>query len=130
MRVRELTNASFDSLIFLLQCHRCGCRWDADRNTNEFVKALGDYRAHGLLAVTVSLMGGSVCGNDPHDKSHAQCSTGSYDKVVRGFTREGELVPAYFDRLNRILEETDRLGMVVVSAPAQGRAAARRHRTH
>lgn len=87
--------------------------FDPDRNTNEFVAQLVDYRAHGLLAVTVSLMGGSVCGNDPEDKSHAQCSMRSYDKVVRGFTKDGDLVPAYFDRLERILAETDRLGMAV-----------------
>ena len=88
--------------------------WNATRNTDEFVRALPDYRAHGLLAVTVSLMGGSVCGNDPKDKSHPQCSEFSYQKRTSSFTSSGELVPAYFSRLKMVLEATDALGMVVM----------------
>ena len=63
--------------------------------------------------MTVSLQGGSVCGNDPQDKSHAQCSTASYQKIVSGFDVNGGMKPAWFARLERILEATDRLGMVV-----------------
>ena len=33
--------------------------WDVDRNTDELVAMLPVYRAHGLLAVTVNLQGGS-----------------------------------------------------------------------
>ena len=36
--------------------------WHADRNTNEFIAMLPVYRAHGLLAVTVNLQGGSPTG--------------------------------------------------------------------
>ena len=49
-------------------------RWNASRHTDEFVQNLPHYRAHGLLAVTVSLMGGSVCGNDPQvDNAPTPC---------------------------------------------------------
>src|ERR1044071_3548293 len=34
-------------------------RWDAERNTREFIAAMADWRRHGLLAVTVNLQGGS-----------------------------------------------------------------------
>ena len=37
-------------------------RWDADRNTDEFVAMLPAYRAHGLMAVTVNLQGGAPLG--------------------------------------------------------------------
>ena len=88
-------------------------QWDPERHTNEFIEALPDYRAHGLLGVTVSLQGGSVCGNDPKDKSHPQCSSRSYDKVVSAFTREGAMKDAWFARLERVLTAADKLGMVV-----------------
>ncbi len=37
-------------------------RWDADRNTSEFIAALPDYRKRGLLGVTINLQGGSPMG--------------------------------------------------------------------
>ena len=37
-------------------------RWDADRNTREFIAAMPDWRRHGLLAVTLNLQGGSPEG--------------------------------------------------------------------
>ena len=101
-------------------------KWEPERHTNEFIAALPEYRAHGLLGVTVSLQGGSVCGNDPTiDKSHAQCSTHSFDKVVSAFDTGGRIKPAWFERLERVLEATDRLGMVVLLQlfyPKQARA--------
>ena len=34
-------------------------KWDPDRNTNDFVKAMEDWYRHGLLAFTINLQGGS-----------------------------------------------------------------------
>ena len=34
-------------------------RWDADRNTNEFVAAMPEWKRHGVLAFTINLQGGS-----------------------------------------------------------------------
>jgi hypothetical protein len=36
--------------------------WDADRNTREFVSAMTEWRAHGLLSFTINLQGGSPQG--------------------------------------------------------------------
>jgi len=36
--------------------------WDAERSTREFIAQLPTYRAHGLLAVSVNLQGGSPQG--------------------------------------------------------------------
>lgn len=48
-------------------------RWDPDRNTDEFVAALPTYAAKGLAAVTVSMMGGSPCGNNPSHNDGTVC---------------------------------------------------------
>ena len=37
-------------------------RWDAERNTREFLAAMPEWRRHGLLAVTLNLQGGSPQG--------------------------------------------------------------------
>jgi hypothetical protein len=37
-------------------------RWDADRNTDEFIAAMAAWKDHGLLAFTLNLQGGSPFG--------------------------------------------------------------------
>jgi hypothetical protein len=63
--------------------------WDPDRNTDEFCAMLPEYRRYGLLGVTVGLQGGgSIYVPEVYD---------AY--VNSAFTPEGELKPAYCDRL-------------------------------
>ena len=61
------------------------------------------WKAHGVLAVTVNLQGGS-----PYGYSQEQ------PWVNSAFDPQGELRPAYLTRLKRILEAADELGMVVI----------------
>ena len=78
-------------------------QWDADRNAAEFVRAMAAWRAHGLLAVTLNLQGGcpyGYCRQQPWENS--------------AFDREGRLRPAFMERLARILDRADELGMVVI----------------
>ncbi len=77
--------------------------WDANRNTDEFVAAMPEWRRHGLLAFTINLQGGS-----PEGYSKGQPWLNS------AFTDDGELKPAYMARLDRILNRADELGMVVI----------------
>ncbi|MFO7692208.1 MAG: hypothetical protein R6V57_03880 [Vicinamibacterales bacterium] len=77
--------------------------WDPDRNTREFVAAMAEWRRHGLLAVTLNLQGGS-----PEGYSQAQPWHNS------AFTEQGLLRPEYMARVERILDEADRLGMAVI----------------
>jgi len=79
--------------------------WDPDRNTEAFVAAMPEWRAHGLLAFTVGLQGGS-----PEGYSEAQPWRNS------AFEADGSLRPDYVDRLRRILDEADRLGMGVIAS--------------
>jgi hypothetical protein len=78
-------------------------KWDPDRNTNEFVAAMPEWRRHGLLAFTLNLQGGS-----PYGYSSQQPWENS------AFTPDGSLRPAYTARLERILNRADQLGMVVI----------------
>jgi hypothetical protein len=78
-------------------------KWDADRNTSEFIAAMPEWRKHGLLAFTLNLQGGS-----PEGYSKAQPWENS------AFTAEGALRPEFTARLARILDRADELGMVAI----------------
>ena len=76
--------------------------WSADRNTNEFVAAMPSWKAHGLNSFTVNLQGGSPTGY------------GNKQWINSAFDADGNLKPAYMDRLERILTKADELQMVVI----------------
>ena len=78
-------------------------KWDADRNTSEFIAAMPEWRKHGLLAFTLNLQGGS-----PYGYSQEQPWRNS------AFNPDGSLRADYFARLTRILDRADELGMVVI----------------
>lgn len=78
-------------------------KWDAERNTREFIAALPEWRRHGVLAFTINLQGGS-----PEGYSREQPWENS------AIDPEGNLRPAYLERVSRILERADQLGMVVI----------------
>lgn len=76
--------------------------WDANRNTNEFVAAMQSWKNNGLLAFTLNLQGGSPLGY------------GNQGWINSAFDILGNLRHAYMDRLERILNKADELGMVVI----------------
>ncbi len=78
-------------------------KWDAERNTREFLAAMPVWRAHGLLAFTINLQGGS-----PEGYSAKQ------PWINSAIRPDGTLQPAYLSRLERIINFADELGMVVV----------------
>ena len=75
--------------------------WDADRNTTEFLQAMAEWRAHGLLSFTLNLQGGCPYG---------YCRSQPW--VNSAFEANGSLRPAFMARLGRILDRADQLGMV------------------
>jgi hypothetical protein len=77
-------------------------KWDADRNTQEFVKAMRQWRRYGLNAFTLNLQGGSPTGY------------GNKNWRNSAFDESGNLRQDYLERLDKILLEADRLGMVVI----------------
>jgi hypothetical protein len=78
-------------------------KWDAERNTREFIAAMPTWREHGLLAFTINLQGGSPQGYSRDQPWHNSAITPS-----------GALRPEYMARLARILDKADELGMVAI----------------
>src|SRR5215510_3015089 len=77
--------------------------WNPERNTREFLAALPEWRRHGLLGITLNLQGGSPEGYSNQQPWHNSA-----------ITENGGLRPDYLARLERILDRTDELGMVVI----------------
>jgi len=78
-------------------------KWDAGRNTREFIAAMPEWRRHGLLAFTLNLQGGSPEGYSAKQPWHNSA-----------INDDGSLRPDYLGRAARILERADELGMVVI----------------
>ncbi len=78
-------------------------RWDAERNTREFLAAMPEWRRHGLLAFTINLQGGSPQGYSKDQPWHNSA-----------FESDGSLRADYLARLERILNKADELGMAVI----------------
>jgi len=79
-------------------------QWDPDRNTAELCAMLPQWKAKGVLGLTVNLQGGGPMYVP--EIYHA------YDN--NGFTAEGALKPAFAGRLARVLDAADQQSMVVM----------------
>ncbi|WP_205672172.1 hypothetical protein [Ammoniphilus sp. YIM 78166] len=77
--------------------------WDPERNTREFIEAMPTWKEHGILAFTINLQGGSPEGYSKTQPWHNSA-----------FLSDGTLDSEYMDRLERIIDCADELGMVVI----------------
>lgn len=77
--------------------------WDAERNTREFIAAMSEWRAHGLLAFTLNLQGGSPYGYSKDQPWHNSA-----------INDDGSLRDDYLARAAKIITKADELGMVVI----------------
>jgi CubicO group peptidase (beta-lactamase class C family) len=73
--------------------------FDADANTNEFIARIPDYVAHGVRAFTLNLQGGMP---------------GYEGAVNSAFRSDGTLRESYLRRIQRVIDECDRHGVVVI----------------
>ena len=78
-------------------------KWDAERNTREFLAAMPIWRSYGILAFTINLQGGSPEGYSKRQPWHNS-----------GIEADGSLNQDYLSRLKRIIDFADELGMVVI----------------
>ena len=76
-------------------------KWSPERNNREFIAAMAEWKQYGVLAFTVNFQGGS-----PEGYSKKQPWENN------PFNDDGSLRPAFMERMKRILDEADRLGMV------------------
>jgi len=77
--------------------------WDPERNTAEFIAAMRDWAAAGLVSFTINIQGGSPQGYSKHQPWYNS-----------GFDAAGALRPEYMARLVRILDAADELGMAPI----------------
>ncbi len=78
-------------------------KWDAERNTAEFIEMMPVWRKHGLLAVTLNLQGGSPEG---YSKDQPW-----YNSAINS---DGTLDGKYMDRFEKVIDKADEFGMVVI----------------
>lgn len=78
-------------------------RWDAERNVREFLAAMPEWKRHGLLGFTINFQGGS-----PEGYSRSQ------PWVNNAYEADGTLRAAYAERMKRVIDFADDLGMVVI----------------
>jgi len=78
-------------------------KWDADRNTAEFIEMMPTWRKLGLLAVTLNLQGGSPEGYSKNQQWHNSA-----------INADGTLHEKTMARLAKIIDKADELGMVVI----------------
>ena len=84
--------------------HRFGRRFDPQENTELLLHALPTWYEAGIRAVTVGFQGGGPCftidnttiENNPYGSDGKQIDT------------------AYLERMGRIIDEADRIGMVII----------------
>lgn len=107
-------------------------RWDAGRNTDEFVAMVPKYCAHGLLAVTLNLQGGCPTGYFRTDRLAEilePLPEGDRERIKQQLhgrlenaqpwhnsvlDEAGNLKDDYIQRLKRVLDALDAHGMVAI----------------
>jgi len=107
-------------------------KWDPERNTNEFVAAMPEWKRHGVLAFTINLQGGTPGGGPGRGRGAASgaappggaapgaapagAGRGPAGPMLENsaIDPDGNLRPAYMARLERILNRADELGMVAI----------------
>lgn len=89
--------------------------FDPDANTDALIASLDLYKAYGALGVFVSLQG----FDHPYPPSSGIARTGRAEdgktkgSLVSAFRANGDLDPAWTARLERLLRETNKRGMIV-----------------
>lgn len=81
--------------------------FSSQRNLHEFLQALPSWRKCGVLAITVNLQGGGPTDGNFGVRTQPQNNS--------AFDARGNLKSDYADRLRSVIEEADKLGMVVIA---------------
>ncbi|MFW5984813.1 MAG: hypothetical protein ACOCQ1_00910 [Halanaerobiaceae bacterium] len=115
-----LMNARFIQGIFDDQAdpdrfNRFGRTFDPDKNTDDLISALPEWYSYGLRAFTVGFQGGGPCFTTSNQTIHNN-----------PFGQDGKsLDPAYAQRMKRLINAADELGMVVIVSYFYGDQARR-----
>lgn len=86
-----------------------GSPYDPERQTDEFIAALPEYRRHGVIAATVNFQGGY-----PRYHVHLSRDQILQDWENNAYTPKGGLKWCYARRMQRVIEAADDLGMAMI----------------
>jgi hypothetical protein len=90
--------------------------FDPEENTNRLIRALDDYKSHGVMAISVSLQAGNAGYNIEFQgiKRAMMVRPGpGKGTLTSAFLPDGSLKEAWMNRLLRLVKELDRRGMVL-----------------
>jgi hypothetical protein len=73
--------------------------FDPDRNTDNFINSMAQYKSKGILAFTINLQGGFP---------------GYENAINSAFNPDGSLKEKYMNRVSRVIESADKQGMVII----------------
>ena len=90
-------------------------RFDPGKHTERVIGALDTYRAHGILAISVSLQGGNMAyERTPNIRRSRDYKLGqAKGALVSAFRPDGSLKKPWMDRALRLARELDRRGMIL-----------------
>lgn len=89
--------------------------FDPEKHTDRVIRALDTYRAHGILAVTVSLQGGNMdySREGSIKRQRANKLGPGKGSLVSAFRADGSLKPDWMKRCLRLARELDKRGMIL-----------------
>ncbi len=94
----------FDDKEDVARFDRYGKKFDAQTNTDELIDALPTWYSYGMRAITVGLQGGGPC-----------FSIDNYTIKNNPYSSDGNTIdPVYLDRMKKIIDAADEIGMVVI----------------
>lgn len=90
--------------------------FDPDDNTDRLIRELDNYRSHGVGGIVVSLQGGDPGYSEERNGVSRGSSADlgqSSGALVSAYRPDGSLKAAWMERLDRLIEQADRRGLVV-----------------
>jgi hypothetical protein len=98
--------------------------WDSERNTNEFVAAMPEWKRHGVLAFTINLQGGSPGGFGGRGRGAGTGAAPAADAAGRGGATPPATVPTGAAAPNPANAPAGAGAAPAAGAPARGRGPA------
>ena len=101
---QRMIQGVFDDAEDVKRFNRFGRTFDAEKNTEDLIRALPEWYAYGLRAITVGFQGGGPC----FTMNSMTINNNPYSPDGRSID------PAYLNRMKKIIDAADEIGMVVI----------------
>jgi len=82
-----------------------GSEYDPERQTNEFIAHLSEYKKYGVIGFTVNFQGGWPGVGECRPKQRW---------INTAFDKDGSMKPRYAERMRKIIEEAGKIGMIPI----------------